>query len=414
MWPDDNPPEPERDPLDALLAQAVWPEPKAGAIARLRARWRKIRARRRMVPLLAAAAASVLIGGGLWFTLTDRPVDVTENAAGRAARLAADRAARARAADERADVDERIADDERAADASPEAPAEAPTEAIVAAPPPPSRPANRYERLLVDAAIRARHDLPASEVLQAQAARLEQTLQRLTGDPAADVALNAATLVLERERHEQLLLARLQSGETEHRQAAMELLPHLASWRSVPLLREQVRAGQASDVARLALARLGTPAEAAWLVQNETDRGRRVDLLAALAERGDRPAVEKFLQFVREPRRTQEALAALDQLETPPLDVLFAALTGQDVAERQAAARALGRLNGPEVTARLIGLTQQGIFRQEALLALIACRGSDAQDFVRQARRDEYLVAAVQAAEFQFRQFSDPRTRSIP
>jgi hypothetical protein len=397
MWHDENPPEP--DPLDALLAQADWPSPAPDSVARLRARWRNIRARRRFVSLLAAAAA-LLIGGSLWFVLTGQPVEIAEDAN--------------RAARERADDDERIADVERAATLPAESPAEAPREAIAQAPPAPSRPANRYERLVLAAAVRERQGPPASDVLQAQSARLEQTLERLTGDPTADVALNAATLIMERERYEQLLLARLQTGESEHRAAAMELLPHLASWRSVPLLRDQVRAGQTSAVAKLALARLGTPAEAAWLVQNEADRRLRVELLAALAERGDRPAVERFLQFVREPRRSHDALAALDLLEVPPLDALFAALMGNDVAVRQAAARALGRLNGPEVTARLIGQTQQGICRQEALLALIACRGDEAQDFVRQARHDEFLVAAVQAAEFQFRQFSDPRTRSIP
>lgn len=388
----------EGDSLDALLAQAAWPDPRRGQLARLRSRWRKLTAPRRSRWWLAAAAASLVVGGALWHAVEnrrqfDRPV--------------AERTEPDRPLVEDPATSTGAAIDADVVEASPDSPV--PTALREG-----SRPPNDYERLVLASVIRQQQSLPTPRRRMEQAALLAEMLDTLAADGAADAETLAATLISERERYERLLLDVVSLPNDQRQAAALRLLPHLATWRSVPVLRALAASGQAAGPAKRALARLGTPAEAAWLVEAEEDRKLRIELLTVLAERGERQAVQLFLRFVGDARSADDALKAVDAIGEPPLDALFAALVGNDVRQRQAAAQALGRINGPAVTTRLVALALEGIYRQEAMLALVACRGAEARAFVQQARQDLTLVAAVQAAEFQFRQFSHSDPRNIP
>jgi hypothetical protein len=83
------------------------------------------------------------------------------------------------------------------------------------------------------------------------------------------------------------------------------------------------------------------------------------------------------------------------------------------MANRMAAARVLGRIDGEETSERLIAMVLDDFNRREALLALVASTGEEAAAFLARAEQDISLAAAVHAAEQQFRSFSVTTARYL-
>jgi hypothetical protein len=80
------------------------------------------------------------------------------------------------------------------------------------------------------------------------------------------------------------------------------------------------------------------------------------------------------------------------------VDALFARLNDPRRANRLAAARALGRIDGPVVTARLAALVRQNVNRHEALAALASSDGAEAKAFFEWALSSKELGAAARTA----------------
>ena len=115
----------------------------------------------------------------------------------------------------------------------------------------------------------------------------------------------------------------------------------------------------------------------------------------------DRPTpivIHKYLMMVMDPQTKRDALAALDQMKRPPTDQLLAVLSSPRVDLREAAALALGRIDGPATTRKLITLIEADQSRREAFLALASSRGPEAQAFVRRAAMTEQLASYAQSA----------------
>jgi HEAT repeat protein len=104
-------------------------------------------------------------------------------------------------------------------------------------------------------------------------------------------------------------------------------------------------------------------------------------------------------------------LAAAGDAQHPPLEFLFCALESPRVAQRLAAARALGRVKNPAVARRLGHYVLENVSRHEALVALLARRDRFAADFIEQARDDLRLMAVVEAAEGQLNSFANQAWR---
>jgi len=107
--------------------------------------------------------------------------------------------------------------------------------------------------------------------------------------------------------------------------------------------------------------------------------------------------VDAFLARVADPKTRGQALATLDTLTNPPTDQLLARLTDRRSDVRVAAALALGRIDGPATTDRLIALIAQGQSRREAFIALAASRGDEARAFLQQAAQSENLGGLVRS-----------------
>jgi hypothetical protein len=146
---------------------------------------------------------------------------------------------------------------------------------------------------------------------------------------------------------------------------------------------------------------IADPQTLAQLAVSEPASSLRHELAAELLKRGDPSAVRSFLELIGNRVAREDALEALVESKKPPVEILFAFLESSLQRERLTAAVALGRLDGPVITRRLIQLARYDAMRQEALVALLASEGEGATRFLDLARQDAALLAAVDAARFQ-------------
>ena len=125
--------------------------------------------------------------------------------------------------------------------------------------------------------------------------------------------------------------------------------------------------------------------------------GRQQWLARALSD----GRVGAYLKYVRDPATRSDALAAAEDVSHPPLNQLLAALDDPHEDVRLAAARVLGRIDGPVTTAALVRRVNDPAVRREVLAALMFSAGPEAASFLRAARGDSRLAAQVQSLELQ-------------
>lgn len=395
-----------RDPLDELLHQAAFPEPDPQSMARLEQHWKQISAGRHRAQLLtrrwlwiSAIAAGLLVAVTLWWFRGERG-DVPPE-------LAQPERETLRLPVERPDSLRRV-EDFHPVDSHPVGspqPVILPREPVVKRDEPVvargeivrSRPANAYEMVVFHAALRRRQ----AATMQDRSAELKSALQKLVDDPPAATEDVAKRLLPEREIHERLLIRLIPELEERSRPAAITLLARVGSRRSVPLLMELSRNNSTHRPAVQALARLSDAAALERVILNESDAELRRVLLSALVSRNEPVSLSVYLNFVHDPATASEALAVLDEIGNPPVDLLFDSLASSQQMERLAAARVLGRLSDTEVDRRLIRIAESDITRQEVLLALLTSESEEALRFLQRAQDDLFLVAAVRTARFQ-------------
>jgi hypothetical protein len=249
---------------------------------------------------------------------------------------------------------------------------------------------------------------------------VEEAIARLTagGDQGVsddEFAALVAMLTVDREPSQRELIARLADPAQIDRPAAVRLLAEIATPASLEALRAAFAVAETRPAAAVGLARLEHTTRLVALIESERDAGIRGTLLSGLVERDDALAVAALLDRIADPARAEATLAAMAAARRPAVDHLFAVLTGSHVERRALAARALGRIDGPIVTRRLVALVLQGAYQHDALLALVGSRGVEAERFVALARHDDALTASVAWAEHQFAVlFPQQQKRLIP
>jgi HEAT repeat protein len=137
----------------------------------------------------------------------------------------------------------------------------------------------------------------------------------------------------------------------------------------------------------------------------ERDPAARRRLIAALLSRDPDRAVPLYLPLVANPRTKDAALDALADVPDPPVAALLDALNDRRVVLRLAAARALGRIDGPATTAALVDRVRRNADRREAIAALLWSDGDDAARFVSAARTTPGLSTVVRSMEVQLKQY---------
>ena len=158
------------------------------------------------------------------------------------------------------------------------------------------------------------------------------------------------------------------------------------------------------------IARLSDSPALGRMAAVEQDAGLQRELLAMLLARENPQSVRVFLQRAADPRMSAAAMQSLAIAGRVRVELFFQCLCGPDPAERMVAAHVLGRLNRPEVSRQLIGMIERGLYRQEALVALLSSSEASAREFVMSAQRDPMLAVAVWNAKRQSQMFSPWRS----
>jgi hypothetical protein len=137
------------------------------------------------------------------------------------------------------------------------------------------------------------------------------------------------------------------------------------------------------------------------LSRRELTAARRRELLASLAREASPGALDLYLDQLSQSATQRDALVALDRVDRPPVDALLRRLQDPLVARRLAAARALGWIDGPELTKRLADMARQNRSRREAMFALASSRGSEARQFVENAAQGGPLAGVAKSVLIQ-------------
>jgi HEAT repeats len=365
------------DRLDQLLAAARWPEPSAESEQRLRAFWKAVSPAQRKTILLrlplrswAAAAATLLVAAGVvWFVVARQQRQIQPEIVGPVNPAPVERQPRKQPTPE------------------------SPPVVVV------RDPTSRERLLMAGAEVRYQARVRQAPLVD----RVDGAVSRLSIDPAAD----PAALVEELSRSvsqdvvSQRLIALARSGTGSRGLAAARLLAELRLPRTLPLFLELARDESTKAAAYVAIERLADDATLARLAQEETAEQHRRQLLAALITRSRPQATVAYLRHVANPRTSDSALDALADVKSPPVDALFAYLGHSETAVRFAAARALGRINGPVVARRLATLVERDTHRREALAALVFSRGKEAAEYLRAARRYPELAGDIASVQVQ-------------
>ena len=172
---------------------------------------------------------------------------------------------------------------------------------------------------------------------------------------------------------------------------------------SLPLLLDLYAAENTRAAAASSIAELLAPNQLARRIVGEPDPERQRHLLGVLVSHPAPRALSTYLSFVANPATSDAALAALDDVADAPVDPLFTHLDAPRTDHRLAAARALGRINGPAVSERLARMVARDVHRREALAALMSSDGPDASRFLSGFRQIPSLLSVIRSVELQLR-----------
>jgi hypothetical protein len=196
---------------------------------------------------------------------------------------------------------------------------------------------------------------------------------------------------------EDVLGRRIESGDLVDYELA-ERFCKCATARSLPLVLKLARDPKLRAATANALDRLADAPTLATLAREWDASGERRKLITALLNRRSQQSLSLYLDLVTQKQTCGDALAAIEHVDQPPVDELLMALQGPRADLHLAAAWALGRIDGPDVTRRLIQMIDDDQNRREAFLALAASRSSEAREYLRQAAASRRFSSLARSA----------------
>lgn len=118
----------------------------------------------------------------------------------------------------------------------------------------------------------------------------------------------------------------------------------------------------------------------------------------AMLKRNDHAGMNAYLNCLNDPSLQDQAMAVLVGMSDPPREALLNELNNPIVANRQAAAQALGAICNAELVERLGEMVESNINRREALAALLAAKNASAMAMLDDvARRHAAVKSQIQA-----------------
>lgn len=198
---------------------------------------------------------------------------------------------------------------------------------------------------------------------------------------------------------------RVLAGRNSYEQAMLFTLARRAESldAQAPVTVRVARATQAAPQAMspASFARTTDAALVSLSIGQQKDSESRVQFLVSLASRHDVKATTELVRFVLDPELHDEALQALSQSTDRPIGLLFTLLSDTHMHIRLGAAQALGGLNDPVITQRLIAMSMAEQTRREAIAALLSSSEPGAALFVDHLERDVNLRATTRATRRQ-------------
>ncbi len=254
------------------------------------------------------------------------------------------------------------------------------------------RPPTTYEQLVFTARS------PSTARLRTVASAVARMIDRAgSGDEAGAAELSRECGLQQPAIEEELLrrLARARRGEIR---VLLRLLAASPTPRSAqPLLLLAEDAEFRAEALAIVEQSVGT-ARLPDMVRRSPDPNVRKAICRRLLTTGDETSLRAYLTLIREPTFAPEALPVADNLPQPVLDALVACLDDDDDQTRLAAALVLGRANGPLVTQELIRrvtASEPPTGLRETWIALLACRGRQADLFLAYASREPKLLGPL-------------------
>jgi hypothetical protein len=255
------------------------------------------------------------------------------------------------------------------------------------------RSPTHYERLLFTARMRTRQMARRRVAVTA----IENAIAALVADPHADPQQLLDATGLQSAPAETLLLQQVGRSDIAHKQAILQLLEVCGSRASTATL---IDLAERQELRREALEALEQTVGAAGLAR-AASQSSDVKVRSAIYHRlfNDEATLDAFLSLVQDDRFSGEALAVVDRLSSPTIQALLDRLNHADRSTRLAAALVLGRANGPRVTRSLITLVSENpASSEEAWIALMACRGAQADRFLAYAEVQPTLLGPLNRA----------------
>jgi hypothetical protein len=136
----------------------------------------------------------------------------------------------------------------------------------------------------------------------------------------------------------------------------------------------------------------------AQLARDSSSSDERRRLIAGMISRTSASDVQAYLGLVSHPDTRDDALAALNGAKAPLVEAFFDTLDAPRTDLRVAAAMALGRIEQPTVSQRLIEMVASDRNRREAFLALAASREQVARQFMQRAAQSHRFAGQARSA----------------
>jgi hypothetical protein len=255
------------------------------------------------------------------------------------------------------------------------------------------RPATAQERFLFTALMQKRN----SQTRRITASDVASAIAVLTSHPDSDPTGLIEQHHLDAADAERLLLRQLSRGDDEHKHAVLKLLSVRGTSASiVPLVqlshRKEFR-DAVLDTLQQAVGYQGL-AQAACCTPNAQVRAEIFRRLL-----GHEDGVDAYLSLVQNAALRAGALDSAKELSPDILNSLLTRLTCEDRDVRLAAALVLGHVNGPLITQSLIDVVSRNPgSSEEAWIALMNCRGPQAQYFLASATVQPRLLGPLNRA----------------
>ncbi|MCI0334365.1 MAG: hypothetical protein L0228_14200 [Planctomycetes bacterium] len=371
--------EPSNDDLDRAICEALAVDADPRRVARLERFWlvqsRRQLWRRRAWQIIPAAAAALLL---VALFIVARRGDDSSQSAGTVRRLALD-------------VQSPVRDDTVLADDSDvrrdaRSSGRAPTD---------------YERFVFLARTNA---LAASTTL---VANVDGVIEQVKAHRDSEVADILQASGIESSDAAKVLLRRLRRSNDGDQVAILRLLAVCGTPQSVPAIVRAVQRSTNHDEVLSAIERIAGTEGLAQVAGSTTDSKLRSAVARRLLAIDSDAALLEYLSLVRNDATRTAALAAADEVPSLPIERLLALFDFEDKSVRMSAAMVLGHVNGPEVTRLLIArVTEQPSDATEAWVALMACRGDLAEEFLTYASRRPQLLGHLNSARVQWAQMT--------